>query len=60
MSNKERIVEIEGILRGKIKHASTALSLREELGLLKAAEVEAPKEPTPVKIVKKVRKPRKS
>ena len=60
MSNKERIAELEDIIRG-LNPKSTA-KYRARLGLLKAAEAaeaEAPKEPTPVKIVKKVRKPKK-
>ena len=58
MSNKERIAEIEEIL--KVRNPKATLGLRKELGRLLEAEVEVPKEPTPVKIVKKVKKPKKS
>ena len=58
MSNKERIAELKEIIR--VMNPKSTLKYRLELGILLESEVEAPKEPTPVKIVKKVKKPKKS
>ena len=62
MSNKERIAELKEIIR--VMNPKSTLKFRIELdSLLEAeaeAEAEAPKEPIPVKIVKKVKKPKKS
>jgi len=58
MSNKERIAELKEIIR--VMNPKSTLKFRIELDSLLEAEAEAPKEPIPVKIVKKVKKPKKS
>ena len=58
MSNKERIAELEDIIR--VMNPKSTAKYRAELGLLKAAEAEAPKKPDPVVESPKPKKTKKT